>query len=57
MGVIIWRPDGDDEVASIACLPGEDVGSQSDGTGKNGQGKMAASSSGANGHDGSAVDP
>ena len=34
MGVIIWRPDGDDEVVSIACLPEKDADSEANGTGR-----------------------
>jgi DNA gyrase subunit A len=41
-GVIVWRPDGDDEVASIACLRDKGTDSYVNGTGQNGQGKAKA---------------
>ena len=41
-GVIVWRPDGDDEVASIACLRDKGVDSHVNGAGQNGQGKGKA---------------
>ena len=56
-GVIIWRPDGDDEVASIACLPDNDSGSNGDGRAQRGRGQDGAASISANGGNGPEVDP
>ena len=50
MGVIIWRPDRGDEVASIACFPDNSSGSESDdGNGHRSRGKKMPAEESTNG--------
>ena len=49
-GVIVWRPDGGDEVASIACVPYKEADSEDNGTAPKGRAKSRPATNGTDGH-------
>ena len=57
MGVIIWRPDRGDEVASIAVLPEKTTAEETDGAGSNGHGEDFPAADSTNGSEGSVTGP
>ena len=48
-GVIIWRPDGDDEVVSIACFPDKDGSPSTNGSGERTRSKSNGNIAASNG--------
>ena len=50
-GVIIWRPDGGDEVASIACVPYKETDSEDNGTAPKGRAKSRPATNGSDGYE------